>query len=116
MTTLLVGVGLGVFVSALLLVAAFDLGQRACRKRKHWPTQSRRGTTMFKNAQVTVDGKKYSVCFDARTGEPLKIDVLVRRSHGDYFREIWHANKNVPLTSERILIVQAAHDALESAA
>ncbi|WP_143136714.1 hypothetical protein [Burkholderia ubonensis] len=46
MTTLLIGVGLGVFVSALLLVAAFDLGQHAGRKRKHWPTQSRRGTTM----------------------------------------------------------------------
>lgn len=71
---------------------------------------------MFKNAQVTVDGKKYGVCFDARTGEPLEIDVLVRRSRGDYFREIWRANKNVPLTSERILIVQAARDALESAA
>jgi hypothetical protein len=52
------------------------------------------------------------VCFDARTGEPLEIDVLVRRSRGDYFREIWHANKNVPLTSEQISIVQAARDAL----
>lgn len=35
MTTLLIGVGLGVFVSALLLVAAIELGQRAGRKRKH---------------------------------------------------------------------------------
>lgn len=35
MTTLLVGVGLGVLASALLFVAAFDLGQRASRKRKH---------------------------------------------------------------------------------
>ncbi|WP_157375428.1 hypothetical protein [Burkholderia ubonensis] len=46
MTTLLIGVGLGVFASALLLVAAFDLGQHVGPKRKHWPTQSQRGTTM----------------------------------------------------------------------
>lgn len=32
MTTRLIGVGLGVFAAALLLVAAFELGQRTSRR------------------------------------------------------------------------------------
>jgi hypothetical protein len=69
---------------------------------------------MFKSAKVTVDGKKYSVCFDVRTGDPVAIDVYVRRSRGDYFRAIWLASNYVALTSNQILIVQAARDVLES--
>ena len=34
MTTLIIGVGLGIFASALLLVVVFDLRQRPGRQRK----------------------------------------------------------------------------------
>ncbi|QOV06286.1 hypothetical protein CPT_Maja_066 [Burkholderia phage Maja] len=67
---------------------------------------------MFKRAKAEVDGKRYAVCFDARTGEPLAIDVQVVRERFNHYRQIWVKNNGTP-NARQILIIQAARDELE---
>lgn len=67
---------------------------------------------MFKRIDVTVDGRQYTVWFDAQTGEPSSIDVKVRNCAS--LRRVWTKNKGTPPSSQQILVIQAARDALEA--
>ncbi|CAJ2852902.1 Uncharacterised protein [Burkholderia pseudomallei] len=68
---------------------------------------------MFKRANVEVDGRQYTVWFDAHTGEPSSIDVKVRNCAS--LRRAWTKNKGKPPSAQQILVIQAARDVLEFA-